>query len=62
MNVCIVDQNLRREARFQIMINRNDTFYHVFPGKLFTLEAAKQICNDNGYNIIAIGDIWQCLK
>lgn len=62
MNVCIVEQGLRKEARFQIMINRNDTFYHVYPGKLYTMEAAKEICKNNGYNIIAIGDIWHCVK
>ena len=62
MNVVIIDRELNRERKYQIMIPVLNGFNHVYPGKLFTLEQAKQICNTNNYNIIAIGNTWQCLK
>lgn len=60
MKVCIVKQ-LEREKGYQVMIPTRFGFNHVFAGKLFTLEEAKEICTTNGYNVIAIGDLWECL-
>ena len=62
MEVCIIDRELQGENRYQIM--RRDTygFTHVFPGKLFTLEEAQAECEKNGFEVIAIGDIWQCCE
>lgn len=62
MNVCIIDQGINHEKRHQIMVQVGSGFNHLFPGKLFTLEQAKAICNDNNYNIAAIGTVWECLK
>lgn len=59
MNVCIIKQT-HHEKGYQIMIEDRFGFNHVYPGKLFTLEEAKQICKENNFNIAAIGDIWQC--
>lgn len=61
MNVCIINRELNRDKQYQIMTKCGTGFNHVYPGKLFTLEQAKTICNENNFNIIAIGDIWQCL-
>ena len=61
MNVCIINQELNRDKQYQIMTKCGNGFNHVYPGKLFTLEQAKAICKENNFNIIAIGDIWQCL-
>ena len=59
MNVSIIKQT-HHEKGYQIMIEKANCFYHVYPGKLFTLEEAKQICSTNNYNVVSIGDIWQC--
>lgn len=59
MNVCIIDQGINHRKRYQIMVQVGSGFNHLFPGKLFTLEQAKAICNDN---IAAIGTVWECLK
>ena len=60
MKVCIIDQRFNHEKRYQIMRRDPYGFTHVFPGKLFTLEEAKAECEKQGYEVIAIGDIWQC--
>ena len=62
MEVCIIDQEIRGDRRHQIMIRRGNGFYHVFPGKLFTKEDAHRVCSENGYTIVATGNIWQCLN
>jgi hypothetical protein len=62
MNVCIINRELNREKQYQIMMPVNFGFNHVYPGKLFTLEQAKEICKENNFNIIKIGDIWQCIN
>ena len=61
MNVVIINQELRGERKYQIMIPVECGFNHVFPGKLFTLEQAKTICNNNNYNVLKIGTIYQCI-
>lgn len=60
MKVCIIDRELSHEKRYQIMQRDPFGFTHVFPGKLFTLEEAQAECGKRGYEVIAIGDIWQC--
>jgi hypothetical protein len=60
MQVFSIDQGFPRSKRFQIMIQKADCFYHVHPGKLYTLEEAKEQCSANGYNVQKIGSIWQC--
>ena len=63
MQVFIINQNLNRSKTYQIMIAYGaNGFSHVYPGKLFTLEEAKTICNSNGFTVCGIGSIWQCLK
>lgn len=59
MNVSIIKQT-HHEKGYQIMIATQYGFNHVYPGKLFTLEEAKTICSTNGFNVVSIGDIWQC--
>lgn len=60
--VCIIDRELQVENRYQIMRRDAYGFTHVFPGKLFTLEEAQAQCEKNGFEVIAIGDIWQCCE
>ena len=60
MDVYIINQELNRTRTFQIMVKRKSAFYHIFPGQLFTLEEAKNTCNKNGFNVVKIGNIWQC--
>lgn len=61
MSVFIIDKELRTNKKYQIMVRRGTCFFHVFPGQLFTLEEARAICVENGYNVAGIGDIWQCV-
>ena len=61
MNVYIIDQELRRNAQYQIMVKRGSGFFHVYPGQLFTLEKAIDICNANNYTIIKTGTLWECI-
>ena len=44
------------------MVNCGTLFEHVYPGKLFTLNDAINICGKNNYEIKAIGTMWQCLN
>lgn len=60
MDVYIINQELNRAKKFQIMLNQKNAFYHIFPGELFTLEEAKNICDKNGFKVVKIGNIWQC--
>lgn len=62
MDVVIIDRELNREKKYQIMYQTGTGFNHVIPGNLFTLEQAKTICKENNLNIIAIGTIWQCIQ
>lgn len=59
MQVSIVKQTYH-EKGYQIMVQKRDYFYHVFPGMLFTLDEAKTVCEKNNFDVVAIGDIWQC--
>lgn len=60
MQVFIIDQGFNHSKRFQIMVLKANCFYHVHPGKLYTLEEAKAQCSANGYTVQKIGSIWQC--
>ena len=62
MNVVILDQQFNREKRFQIMRRVNYGVYHIFPGQLFTLEQAREICAVYGFTIDAIGTLYQITK
>ena len=62
MEVYIVDTERRHSRRYQIMTRTGTLFEHVFPGKLFSLYRAAQICSENGYTINEVGTIWECLK
>ena len=61
MNVFIINQELNHKKQYQIMTAAGSGFYHVFPGKLFTLDQAKTICKENNFNIIKTGTIYQCI-
>ena len=60
MEVCIIDRELNHNKKYQIMVRTWCGYNHVFQGKLFTLDEAKKVCAENGYTVIAVGDIWQC--
>ena len=62
MKVSIIDQELNHPKRYQIMKQSGSGFYHLHPGKLYTLEEAKAICTANGYTVESIGSIWKCIK
>ena len=62
MNVYIVNTERNHARRYQIMTRTGTLFEHVFPGKLFSLDKAIQLCGDNGYKINAIGNLWHCLN
>lgn len=60
MHVVIVDSEFKKARKFQIM--RRAGSYgvdHVFPGKLFTLEQAREICAAHGFIIDAVGSLYQ---
>lgn len=62
MNISIINQELNHPKQYQIMVFDGFGFTHIFPGKLFTLEEAKTICNKNGFTINNIGNVWECLQ
>ena len=62
MHVSILNQGFTHEKTYQIMIVKSGAVYHVYPGKLFTLEEAKTICNNNGFIIDAVGTLYQIIK
>lgn len=62
MQVSIINQEFNHPKRYQIMVQSGNGFTHVYPGKLYTLEEAKAICTANGFTVISIGSIWQCIK
>lgn len=62
MKVVIIDRELNREKKYQIMYQSGCGFDHVCPGNLMTLERAKTFCKENNLQIAAIGTIWQCIK
>ena len=62
MEVCIVHTIERKERGWQIMKRTWCGFYHVFPGVLFTLDEARNECRERGFNVIAVGDMWQCAE
>lgn len=62
MHISIIDTGIQHKKRYQIMIAAGSGFDHVFPGKLFTLEEAKAICEKHNFIIDSIGSIWQCTK
>ena len=62
MDVCIVHTIERKERGWQIMRRTWCGFYHVFPGVLFTLDEARNVCRERGFNVVAVGDLWQCVE
>ena len=62
MDVCIVHTIERKERGWQVMKRTWCGFYHVFPGVLFTLDEARNECRERGFNVIAVGDMWQCAE
>ena len=61
MKTCIIDTERNTEQRYQIMRNSGTLFEHLYPGKLFTLNQAKEICKQNNIEVYAIGTMWECL-
>ena len=62
MKVVIIDRELNRERKYQIMYQSGCGFDHVYAGNLFTLDQAQAICKENNLEVVAIGTIWQCIK
>ena len=61
MKNCIINTERNNEKRYQIMRNSGALFEHLYPGQLFTLEQAKEICKQNDIEVHAIGTMWECL-
>ena len=64
MEVCIINtvERFRNSKGWQIMKRSGSGYYHVFPGKMFTLDDAKKECAKNDFVIIAIGNFWKCFQ
>lgn len=64
MEVCIVNTiaRLKYGKGWQIMKRAGTGYNHVFPGALYTVEEATNICNEHNFHVVAIGDFWECLK
>lgn len=64
MQVCVVNTvtHLKNGRGWQVMRRVGSGYNHIFPGILYTLEEAVDVCNGNNYQIVAVGDFWQCLK
>ena len=62
MDVCIVHTIERKERGWQVMKRISYGFNHVFPGVLFTLDEARNVCRERGFNVVAVGDLWQCVE
>ena len=60
MNVCIINTEHQHEKHYQIMVPVRSGFNHVYPGKLFTIEQAQQLCIDNNFTVLKIGTLYQC--
>ena len=60
MDVCIVHMVERKKRGWQIMKRVSCGFNHVFPGVLFTLDEARNVCRDHCFDVVAVGDLWQC--
>lgn len=63
-DVCLIERKIAAGIFYQIMSRclSGSGFYHIFPGKLFTLEEAKSAAKAYAMNVIATGDTWQCLR
>ena len=61
-DVCIVHTVEWAEKGYQIMRRNGSGFTHVFPGVTFTLDEAQNVCREYGFNVVATGDMWQCLE
>ena len=61
MQVYIIDRELRTKAKYQIMVKQGSGFYHVYPGKLFTMEKAIETCSENNLTVIKTGTLWECI-
>ena len=62
MQVVIINRELNRDKKYQIMYQTGSGFDHVYAGNLFTLEEAIAICNENNLEVKTIGNIWECIK
>jgi hypothetical protein len=61
MDVVIINRELYKDKQYQIMTRAGSGYNHIFPGKLFTLEQATGICKKSNFNILKIGNMWECL-
>lgn len=62
MKNCIIDTERNHTKRYQIMSNTGSLFEHLYPGQLFTLEQAKEICKQNNIEVHSIGTMWECIS
>ena len=59
--VCIVHTVEWSKKGWQVMKRNGSGFIHVFPGVLFTLEEARNVCTEQNFDVVVTGDMWQCL-
>ena len=59
--VCIVHTVEWAEKGYQIMRRAGSGFIHVFLGVTFTLDEAKDKCVECGFDVVAVGGMWECL-
>ena len=62
MDVCIVHTIERKKRGWQVMKRISYGFNHVFPVVLFILYDAHFVCLERGFNVVAVGDLWQCVE
>lgn len=63
MVVYIVDrENLSRgeDKHYQVMYKDEYALCHLFPGKFMTLSEAKQLCEENNFEVAKTGTINEC--
>lgn len=64
MDVYIVDrENLSRyeDKHYQVMYKADYGLHHLYPRKFMTLNEAKQICEENDFEVVKTGTVYECL-
>lgn len=62
MNVALMSRQTQHGMLYQIMqYDGRSGFTHVAPGRFFTEKNALIYCHEHNHNVVAIGDMWECL-